>query len=135
MAVEAPRGPSEEDAADAAADNANFGPQDVVVVPSEDNEVVPAGDVVYNVLVNVPNTVPADADEVEGLASYSDVAYGAGQEWDVGDNTNTGNVPHATIEPVKPAKPKPDEPVPTNAVVHPPAVRTRSGRHVQRRDI
>ena len=63
-AVEDPLAPSEEEAIDAAADNANFGPQDVPIVQPDADEVGPTGDVVYNVIVDMPHAVPTATDEV-----------------------------------------------------------------------
>ena len=67
-------------------------------------------------------------DEVEGSATYSNDAYDTEQEWDVGINNFE---PNTTI-----AEPR-DEPVnvPTGVPTQAPAVRTRSGRQIQPRDI
>ena len=124
-AVEAPLAPSEEAEIDAAAANANFGPQDVPIVLPEHNEIAPANNVVYNVLVDMPNAIPAAFDEVGGSATYSDDAYETEQEWDM---SNASAATHTTIVEQQPGVPE----APADA--QPPPVQTRSGRQVQRQD-
>ena len=90
----------------------------------EHNKIAPANDVVYNVLVDMPNAIPAAFNKVGGSATYSDDAYGTEQEWDMSD---ASAATHTTIveQPGVPEAP---------ADAQPPPVRTCSGRQVQRRD-
>ena len=126
--MEDPLAPSEEEVIDPAADNANFGPQDVPIIQPDADKVGPTGNVVYNVIVDMPHVVPAAINEVEGSATYSNDAYNTEQEWDVGINNFE---PNTTIAELR------DEPanVPTGVPTQAPAVRTRSSRQIQPRDI
>ena len=80
-ALEPTDGPSEEARIEAAAANANFGPQDVPIVAPEPDEIdPPRNNIIYNVVVDLPGAVPAEVDEFDSYAADSSATPAAQQE-------------------------------------------------------
>ena len=82
-----PPAPSEEDALNTAATNANFGPQDVPATPTvpviaaEAGKVPTGRDIVYNVTFDVSGAVPAGINEIDGSAANSNATPASQPEW------------------------------------------------------
>ena len=86
----------------------------VPIVEPEAGDMVPAGDIIYNVTFDVLGAVLAEINEIEGYAGDSSVAPAAEKEW---NDRKINRIPNDIVN------------------SNEPEVRTRSGRIVRPRNV
>ncbi|KAL7534452.1 hypothetical protein ACHAXR_007085 [Thalassiosira sp. AJA248-18] len=121
---------SEEAAADAAAANANFGPQDIPIVESQADELDPVRGDTYNFNLGLPHAVPATQHEIDTSSTDHDDVSPEEQEW-VGAHdddvqptlpttTPTTDRPTAPTLPTTTPTARPTAPIPYSLLYLPP---------------